>query len=159
MNLRPPTFAELREILANLDADMAREIDAFQGAGQWTVDSEAARLANLARELPAHVILDEQAAPVVAFGVWIVRPGVLQTWFTGRVGWQAVNAEVFEIHAGMRDKLFALPSIHRAQAYSLAGRERVRPWFERLGYTHEGVQRAGGVQREDLDLYGLVKGD
>lgn len=159
MNLRPPTFTELRAILVDLDAPQRPEVDAFHGVGQWTVDSEAARLAALARELPAHVLFTPDARPVIAFGVGIVRPGVLQTWLCACTGWQALNAEFVAVHAEATARLLALGGIHRIQVYSLAGRARVRPWIERLGYAHEGVQRAAGVQGEDFDLYGMVKGE
>lgn len=158
MNLRTPTFAELREILVDVDAGLALELDAFNGIGQWTADTEAARLAAIARDLPSHVHHDDAGRPVAAMGITLVRPGVVQTWFTARAGWQAHNQAIAAIHAGMRDRLFTAGGIHRSQAYSLAGRPRVRSWFEWLGYTHEGVQVRAGAQREDLDVYGLTSG-
>lgn len=50
-------------------------------------------------------------------------------------------------------------AVHRVQVYSLAGRSRVREWFATLGYTLEGTQRQAGVQGENVDVYGITKGE
>ena len=47
--------------------------------------------------------------------------------------------------------------IHRISVESMAGRPRVREWFERFGFVYEGTMRQAGVQGEDIDLYGMTK--
>jgi hypothetical protein len=152
-----PTLGQGIEILRNADEGIALELDAFHGRGLWSPEGEAARLLGQNNVL-AHVMHDADGRPVLMFGATLVRLGVAQTWFAGARGWQAVNRELVPLHA--RLVAIALEGVvHRVQIYSLAGRPRVREWFASLGYTLEGQQRAAGVQGEDVDLYGITKGE
>ena len=157
MKLIEPSFDDLRRILADPDPGIRAELDAFNGAGVWTVDGESARRAADARCLPSHLILDEAGAPVLAMGLTMQRAGVVQTWFLGRDGWTAHNAAIVECYGGIVEGLFR-GGVHRIQVVSLGGRPRVREWFQRFGFEHEGVQRGAGVQGEDLDFYGMTGG-
>lgn len=156
MTIDVPSFDDLRSILANADEGTRAEADAFLGRGLWSVDGEAARLAELARRWPAHVIRDESGKPVLAIGLSLVRIGVVQTWFVGAAGWQAHNAAIVGCYRMLVCGVFA-GGIHRITVESLAGRPRVREWFERFGFVHEGTERAAGVQGEDVDIYGMTR--
>lgn len=156
MNLVHPSIEALRLILAEPDPGLALELDAFHGRGEWDPASQAERLLAITGELPAHVLHDAGGRPAIAFGLSFIRPGVLQTWFVARTGWTVLNPQLFDVHARLRAVVLApATGIHRVQAVGLAGRPRVRPWFQRLGYVLEGVQARAGAQGEDFDLYAL----
>lgn len=157
MKLLQPSFEDLREILGNPEPGIAAELDAFYGRGVWDVDGHAAHLAALARALPSHLIVNGCDEPVLAMGLTLERAGVVQTWFVGRADWMAHDHKIRACYQAIVAGLFEA-GIHRIQVQSLAGRPRVREWFERMGYVYEGTQRAAGAQGEDFDLYGLVAG-
>ena len=156
MNLDAPSFDDLNDLLADADAGTRAELDAFHGAGLWTPAGEASRLAALAREWPSHAIRDESGRPMMVMGLTLQRVGVVQTWSVGRTGWTAYNAEIVACYQKIVAGVFS-GGIHRISVESMAGRPRVREWFERFGFVYEGTMRQAGVQGEDIDLYGMTK--
>lgn len=157
MILDTPSFDDLRGLLEAADPGTFAELNAFHGVGLWTPEGEAARLAALAREWPAHTIRDEAGVPMLVMGLSMQRVGVVQTWCVCRDGWQAYNRAVVACYQSIVAGIFA-GGIHRITVESLAGRPRVREWFAGFGYVYEGTQRGAGVQGEDIDIYGMTKG-
>lgn len=155
--LEIPTFGQALEILRNADDGAARELDALHGRGLWSPEGEAARLLGQ-RNFLVHVMLGPDRRPLLMFGAYLARLGVAQTWFVGAQGWTALNRELAPLHAHLV-QVGLEGAVHRVQVTSLAGRPRVREWFASLGYTLEGTQRQAGSQGEDLDLYGITKGE
>lgn len=157
--LTEPTPGELTEILRRADPGCAAELDAFHGAGLWTPEGEAARLLGQ-RNLLAHVMRDGAGAPRLAFGAFLVRFGVARTWLVAARGWTDTVARALPpMHATLVRIALEGP-VHRVEVVSLAGRPRVRPWFEQaLGYSHEGLERRAGAQGEDFDRYSIIRGE
>lgn len=155
--LTAPTMGQAIEILRNAEDGIARELDAFHGRLLWSPEGEAARLLGQ-RNFLQHVMLGPDGRPLLMFGAFLVRMGVAQTWFVGAQGWQAINRELVPLHAQLV-RIALEGAVHRVQVYSLAGRSRVREWFATLGYTLEGTQRQAGVQGENVDVYGITKGE
>lgn len=158
MQLDPPSIDDILSVLHRADTGTIAEADAFLGAGLWTIEGEASRLHEMAERLPAHVVRDEAGAAMLIMGLTIVRSGVLQTWCITAEGWTRYNGAIVSSYQEIVRKIFAPETgVHRLTVESLAGRPRVREWFESFGFVHEGLLHAAGAQREDIDVYSMVR--
>lgn len=103
-------------------------------------------------------ILEDPVKPVVACGMFRIRPGVFVTWFYAtQAAWDEHGSNVTKITAALLKNTLVPGLAHRIETVTLANRAKARTWYEKLGLQFESTLRGYCADGSEAVRYVAVR--